>query len=100
MRKIKQTLAMAGLLVTVAPAYSQCRLYLANQLVSNQGLTLSLEGQPDSTNVCPLSSVTLKLAVGDGTAVQHVQKTQSWQTGVVYTAKAVITATGPQQLLN
>ena len=37
-------------------------------------------------------------ATGDGTALRHVDASFPWQTGFVYTAKAAITAAGPQPL--
>jgi len=40
----------------------------------------------------------LGLKVGDGRSLHTVQAPFSWQTGVVYTATAVITSAGPQQL--
>ncbi|HYL78505.1 MAG TPA: IPT/TIG domain-containing protein [Bryobacteraceae bacterium] len=77
---------------------NQCRFYLANQSDSGSGLTLSLEASADSNGECALSSANLRLAVGDGTAFHHVDSAFAWQTGMVYTAKATITAAGPQQL--
>jgi uncharacterized protein (TIGR03437 family) len=85
-------------LAPVAAAQNLCRFYLANHSDSAQGLTLSLEAQANASGVCALSAVNLNLSVGDGTGFHHVSASQSWQTGVVYTAKAVITGVGPQQL--
>lgn len=81
-----------------AEAQTQCRFYLANHSGAAQGLALSLEGQADSTGSCPLSSVNIVLTVGDGAASHRLAVAQPWQTGTTYTAKAVITAAGPQQL--
>ena len=83
----------------LADAQIQCRIYLANHSDSTQGLAVSQEAQADSTGKCPLASVNIVLTVGDGTASHRLVVTQSWQAGAVYTAKAVITAAGPQQLL-
>src|SRR5579872_1251920 len=86
------------ILVTRAHAQNQCRFYLANQSDGSSGLILSLETSADSSGKCLLSSVNLRLATGDGAAFHHIDAAVSWQTGIVYTAKAVITAAGPQQL--
>ena len=92
----------AGCLLTLtaeqAHAQTQCRYYLANQSDTNQGLALSLEAPASSTGGCSLTAVNIILSVGDGAANHRLSVSQSWQTGVVYTAKAVITAAGPQQL--
>jgi uncharacterized protein (TIGR03437 family) len=42
--------------------------------------------------------VNINLSVGDGAGFHHISAAQAWQTGMVYTARAVITGTGPQQL--
>lgn len=91
---------MIGSLVAAAPAVGQnlCRFFLANHADSVQGLTLSLEAQANASGVCSLSALSLNLSVGDGTGFHHVNAALPWQTGVVYTAKAVLTAAGPQQL--
>ena len=81
-----------------AYAQNQCNFYLANQSDSGSGLVLALQASADSSDKCALSSVNLRLAVGDGTALHHVDASFAWQTAVVYTVKAVITAAGPQQL--
>ncbi len=94
-------LILSGSLMPAAlrlEAETQCRFYLANHSGTNLGLALSLEGQADTTGSCPLSSINIVLTVGDGTANHRLAVTQAWQTGHVYTAKAVVTAAGPQQL--
>ncbi len=53
---------------------------------------------PIPPGVRPLNSTSLALAVGDGVQFRHVNQAQSWQAGVVYTVKAMITKSGPQQL--
>jgi uncharacterized protein (TIGR03437 family) len=92
------SVVLATTLAISAGAQNVCRFYLANHSDSVQGLTLSLEAQPNSSGVCALDTVNINLSVGDGTGFHHISAAQSWQTGVVYTAKAVITAEGPQQL--
>lgn len=96
----RASLAITVFLIAIEPVTAQnlCRFYLANHSDAVQGLTLSLEAQPDSSGVCSLSAVKLNLSVGDGTGFHHVSSASSWQTGVVYTVKAAITGTGPQQL--
>ena len=79
-------------------AQTQCHFYLANHTDGNLGILLVLESAADASGKCALSGVNLRLNVGDGTAMHHVDGSFAWQTGVVYTAKAVITAAGPQQL--
>jgi hypothetical protein len=86
------------LLPSLADAQTQCRIYLANHSDATQGFALSLEAQAGSNGVCPLSALNIVLAVGDDAANHRVTASQAWQTGVVYTAKAVIAAGGPQQL--
>ncbi len=91
----------AALVLTVhAAAAQQSRFYLANDSGSNYGFNLVLKSQADTNGICPLSSVNLELAVGDGTNYVHVMPSvpPAWQTGVVYTAEAVITPTGSFQL--
>ena len=99
--KMRHSLTVAVCLAAFAPsgpAQSLCRFYLANHSDSAQGLTLSLEAQANPSGVCTLSGVNLNLSIGDGTGFHHVSASQAWQTGVVYTATAVITGTGPQKL--
>jgi uncharacterized protein (TIGR03437 family) len=79
-------------------AQTQCRFYLANQADGVSGILLVLESAAEASGKCALSGVSLRLNVGDGTTMHHVDGSFAWQTGVVYTAKAVITAAGPQQL--
>ena len=89
------------LLLSAAGARGQnvCRLHLAGQSDgATNGFILSLQANPDSSGNCQLSSVTLGLDIGNGTTLRNLRAPFSWQTGVVYTAKAVITAAGPQQL--
>jgi uncharacterized protein (TIGR03437 family) len=81
-----------------ARAQTQCHFYLANHADGNSGVLLVLESAADASGKCALSGVNLRLNVGDGTALHHVDGSFAWQTGVVYTAKAVLTAAGPQQL--
>ena len=85
-------------LTVAACAQNQCNFYLANQSDNSSGMVLALQAAPDSSGKCPLNSVNLRLAVGDSTALHHVDVSFPWLAGVVYTAKAVITASGPQQL--
>jgi uncharacterized protein (TIGR03437 family) len=85
-------------LAVAADAQNVCRFYLADHSDSTQGLTLSLEAQANASGSCILSAVNINMSVGDGTGFHHVSVSQPWQTGVVYTAKALITAAGPQQL--
>jgi hypothetical protein len=81
-------------------AAQQCRFYLANNSGSNYGFNLVLKSQADSNGICPLSSVNLELAVGDGTNYHHVMLgvPPAWQTGIVYTAQGIIMPTGSFQL--
>jgi uncharacterized protein (TIGR03437 family) len=82
-----------------AQAQNLCLLHLANQSDSaTNGFILSLQSTPDSSGNCQLSAVTLGLDVGNGTNLHNLRVSFAWQTGVVYTAKAVIMAAGPQQL--
>ena len=82
-----------------ACAQNLCRIHLAAQSDgATNGFILSLEGTPGSNGNCQLSSVTLGLAVGNGNSLHSLRAPFTWQTGIVYTAKAVITAAGPQQL--
>src|SRR5579871_1475173 len=91
---------IASLLILASAARAQniCRLYLLNQTDGASGLVLSLEATTDSTGKCGLGSMNLRLAVGDGTSLHHVDAPFAWQMGVVYTAKAIVTANGPHQL--
>jgi len=83
----------------VAQAQNVCRLHLANQSDSaTNGFVLSLQSTADSSGNCQLSAVTLGLDVGNGTTLHNLRVPFAWQTGVVYTTKAVVTAAGPQQL--
>ena len=98
---MRSSLSVVACLIALAAragAQNLCRFYLANHSDNAEGLTLSLEAQPDASGVCALNAVNINLSVGDGTGFHHVSVAQPWQTGVVYTAKAVITAAGPQQL--
>jgi len=81
-----------------ARAQSQCHFYLANHADGNSGILLVLESAADASGKCALSGMNLRLNVGDGSAMHHVDGSFAWQTGLVYTATAVITAAGPQQL--
>lgn len=76
----------------------QCRFYLANHADGVSGFIVSVDATPDSRGKCSLGSTVLRLTVGYGTALRHLEASLAWQTGVVYTAKAVITGAGPQQL--
>lgn len=95
---MKSTLPIATLTAGLISAQPQCQFYLADQTAANQGFALHLEAQGDSKGSCQLSSVSLVLTVGDGAGYHKVTANPAWQTGAVYTAKAVITAAGPQQL--
>jgi len=97
-RPLMITSSLLLLLPAAARGQNQCRFYLANHSDGNSGLILSLETSAGSSGNCQLGSLNLRLTVGDGSALHHVDAAFSWQTGVVYTAKAVITAAGPQQL--
>ena len=88
----------AAVFATCARGQTQCRFYLANHAEANSGILLVLESAADANGECALSSMNLRLNVGDGTSMHHVDASFAWQTGVVYTATAVITAAGPQQL--
>src|ERR1700686_818488 len=89
---------MATLTAGLASAQQpQCQFYLANHSSANQGFAVHLEAQADSKSACSLSSVSIVLTVGDGAGYHHATANPTWQTGVVYTARAVITAAGPQQ---
>lgn len=88
-------------LLVAAAGHAQsplCRFYLVNHSDSVHGLSLSLETTPDSQGNCSLSSMRLRLTVGDGTALHHVESAFAWQIGTVYTARAVISGAGPQLL--
>src|SRR5579871_343865 len=82
-----------------AQGQNVCRLYLANQSDSVSGVFLSLQANADSSGNCQLSSVNLRVTVGDGSALHRVDVPFAWQTGLVYTASVVITAAGPQQIM-
>jgi len=93
-----------AILAIPAHAQDQCRLYLANQTDGNSGLTLTLESPADSNGNCSPNSLSVHLAVGEGAGLQDAVDAalpwQSWQNGaVVFTATAVITKAGPQELL-
>jgi uncharacterized protein (TIGR03437 family) len=100
LRLLRYSMRTAPLLLAalVSHAQDECRVYLANQTDGNNGFVLALEAAGDSGHKCALSSVSLRLAVGDGTTMHHFDAAFPWQTGTVYTAKAVITAAGPQPL--
>lgn len=87
--------ALTAGLISAQPA---CQFYLADQTGTNQGFSLHLDTQADSKGSCQLNSVSLVLTVGDGAGYHKVTANPAWQTGVLYTAKAVITTAGPQQL--
>src|SRR5579863_7007187 len=93
---------ISGLLLLAAAGahgQGQCVLELASQSDgATSGFTLSLSAAADSSGNCQLSSLMLGLSVGNGKSLHTVQAPFSWQTGVVYTATAVITSAGPQQL--
>ncbi len=93
-------IVVAGLLAAVAEGHAQnvCHFYLANQSDATSGVLLSLEASADSSGKCVLGSLVLRLNVGDGTAFHHVDASFPWQIGMVYTAQAVLTGAGPQQL--
>src|SRR5215471_3617017 len=95
---MRSILTIAALTAGSISAQTQCQFYLADQTNANQGFALHLEAQGDSKGSCQLNSVSLVLTVGDGAGYHKVTATPAWQTGVVYTAKAVVTAAGPQQL--
>jgi uncharacterized protein (TIGR03437 family) len=97
-RRLFANLTSLMSLAVGAHAQTQCHFYLANHTGANSGILLVLESAADANGKCALSGVNLRLNVGDGTAMHHVDGSFAWQTGVVYTAKAVITAAGPQQL--
>ena len=89
------------LLLAVAGAHGQntCGLDLANQSDgATTGVILSLMATADSSGNCQLSAVKLALSVGGGASLKTLDASFAWQTGVVYTATAVITTAGPQQL--
>jgi hypothetical protein len=92
--------AAAMVLTVHAVKAQQCRFYLANVSGSNSGFNLVLKSQAGSNGVCPLSSVNLELAVGDGTAYHHAMTNvpPTWQPGTNYTAQGIITPTGSFQL--
>ena len=98
MKSLTYRVVSLWLVGAAAYAQSQCHFYLVNQSDSSSGFLLALEGAVDSTGKCPLNSVNLRLNVGDGVALHHVDAPFAWQNGVVYTAKAVLTAAGPQQM--
>jgi hypothetical protein len=92
-------LGLLLLAATGAHGQGQCVLELASQSDgATSGFTLSLSAAADSSGNCQLSSLMLGLKVGDGRSLHTVQAPFSWQTGVVYTATAVLTSAGPQQL--
>jgi len=88
MRTSLSVVACLTALAAGAGAQNLCRFYVANHSDAVQGLTLSLEAQPNAAGVCALSAVNINLSVGDGTGFHHVSVAQPWQTGVLYTAKA------------
>ena len=99
MRKLFFTASFLLLLSAGARAQNVCRIHLAAQSDgATNGFILLLEANPDSTGNCQLSSVTLGLDVGNGNSLHTLRTPYAWQTGIVYTAKAVVTAAGPQQL--
>ncbi len=86
-------------LAAAAPAQNVCRLDLADQSDgATSGFLFSLLATADSSGNCPLSSVMLRLSVGDGTALHNLEVPFSWQTGVVYTATATVATTGSLQI--
>src|ERR1051326_6896518 len=99
MRKLFFTASFLLLLSAGARAQNVCRIHLAAQSDgATNGFILLLEANPDSTGNCQLSSVTLGLDVDNGNSLHTLRTPYAWQTGIVYTAKAVVTAAGPQQL--
>jgi len=95
---MRLSLSIAALASGLVFAQPQCQFYLADQTSANQGFALHLDAPADSKGACQLNSVSLTLTVGDGSGYHKVTASPAWQTGVVYTAKAVVTAAGPQQL--
>ncbi|HUA58864.1 MAG TPA: IPT/TIG domain-containing protein [Verrucomicrobiae bacterium] len=92
-------LCLLTLGAALAHGQNQCVLELASQSDEvHSGFILFLSAAADSSGNCQLGSVTLGLSVGNGKSLHTVQAPFSWQTGVVYTATAVITGAGPQQL--
>src|SRR5690348_10189854 len=91
----------ATILLTVhAVDAQQCRFYLATASGSNSGFNLVLKSQAYTNGVCPLSSVNLELAVGDGSAYHHVMTNlPPWQPGTNYTAQGIIMPTGSFALI-
>jgi len=97
-RQLLATLTSLLALAAGAGAQTQCHFALANHTDGNSGILLTLESAADASGKCALSGVNLRLNVGDGAAFHHLDVPFSWQNGFVYTAMAVITAAGPQQL--
>jgi uncharacterized protein (TIGR03437 family) len=86
------------LLAGAAHAQNVCSFGLADQSDgATSGFIFSLLASADSNGNCQLSSVMLRLAVGDGKTLHNLDTPFSFQTGVVYTATATVSTTGSLQ---
>lgn len=84
----------------VANAQNICRTYLFDHYdyANNVGIALDLESSNSGPNACTLGSVSLILGVGNGVNFNYARVSPAWVEGHSYTAKAVVTAAGPQLL--
>jgi uncharacterized protein (TIGR03437 family) len=83
-----------------ANAQNTCRTYLFDHYdyANNVGIALDLESSNSGPDACTLGSVSLILAVGSGSNFLYARVSPAWVEGHTYTAKAVVTGSGPQQL--
>jgi uncharacterized protein (TIGR03437 family) len=95
-----RALTVASLACCAADAQNYCRFYLMDHydFANNVGTAIDLESSNYGPGDCTLGSVSLILAVGNGTNFVYASVSPAWSVGHTYTAKAVLTAAGPQQL--
>ena len=85
---------------SAANAQNYCRFSLADHsdYSNNVGVGIDLQSSNSGPTACTLGSVSLVLSVGNGTSFAYAGASPAWVEGHTYTAKAVVTAAGPQQL--
>jgi uncharacterized protein (TIGR03437 family) len=96
----KRVLLVLILSWSAANAQNYCRFSLADHsdYSNNVGVGIDLQSSNSGPTACTLGSVSLVLAVGNGTSFAYAGASPAWVEGHTYTAKAVLTAAGPQQL--
>src|SRR2546425_10149539 len=91
-------------LVTLECAQADCRFYFADQTANGHfhtvlGMSLNMAATYDGSTPCQLSAAQLVLGVADGKAFHYAIARPTWQTGHLYTVRAVINPNGSFQLL-